>query len=211
MKIAAISDTHGYLPEPPECDVLIHAGDWTPAINHSRSFQKEWMLGPFKEWLHNTIFIAGNHDFVARSDEDLLISALDHGDNWYLKNEAITLNGVKFWGSPYSCKFGDWAFMRDEEGLDQIWQTIPDDTNVIIVHGPPYGYGDKCMYYDSDPHQGSKTLTARMEELTELKLVITGHIHEAAGVYDFNGIPVANCSYVDLTYKPRHGYLEFDL
>ena len=219
MKIAAISDTHGYLPTPPECDVLIHAGDWTPATNHSREFQKNWVTDHFYPWIQRAedvakhiIYIAGNHDFVARSDPKMMFNI---SGVHYLMNESVEIGGIRFWGSPYSNKFGDWAFMRDEDGLDEIWQTIPDDTNVLITHGPPYGIGDRCDHYDNDPHQGSKGLMNKALSLPDLKLMLFGHIHEAAGVYDYVerefGFKAANCSHVNLQYKPRQGYLEFEL
>jgi len=215
MKIAAISDTHGHLPRVPECDVFIHAGDWTPVHNHSRGFQKDWVKNVLSQWSMEVdpetyiLAIAGNHDFVARSDDDFVRKNV----YWdYLNNESREINGVKFWGSPYSLTFGNWAFMRDEEGLSEIWQTIPDDVNVLIVHGPPYGYGDKCMYYEgSDPHQGSRTLIQRISELSELELVLFGHIHESAGVYENPYCKMANLSYVDLSYIPRNNIMEFEI
>lgn len=215
MKIVCTSDTHGHLPlDIPECDLFIHAGDFTPVVDHSRQRQKNWFREDFYWWTHdirkvakNGIFIAGNHDFVARTDEKMM-----HQSKFtYLNNNYTEIGNQKIWGSPYSTPFGDWAFMRDEEGLYKIWQTIPDDTTIVIVHGPPYGYGDRCRHYEGDPHQGSKTLWHRLTELPELQLVVCGHIHEDSGVFTTPYCPVANVSYVDLSYKPRGYFYNFDL
>jgi Icc-related predicted phosphoesterase len=220
MKIVATSDTHGNLPEIPECDVFIHAGDWTPTIDHSRSFQKDWFAHEFLGWTNQWVsrsaqafYVAGNHDFVARTDPKIMDTPSAFAV--YLENSSVEFEGVKFWGSPYSIEFGNWAFMKGESELRKIWDTIPDDTNVVIVHGPPYGYGDKCMYYDGrDPHQGSKSLTTRLAELVNLKLVICGHIHEDSGVFTSGVKPsyqIANVSYVDLNYRPRGYFYEFEI
>lgn len=70
MKIVAISDTHGYLPELPECDVVCICGDILP-LHIQKQYEPSlaWLAGPFQDWALNlkcekVIFIAGNHDFV---------------------------------------------------------------------------------------------------------------------------------------------------
>ena len=51
MKIVAVSDLHGFLPEVPACDLLLLAGDLTPVQDHSVSFQAQWLDGEFRAWL----------------------------------------------------------------------------------------------------------------------------------------------------------------
>ena len=51
------------------------------------------------------------------------------------------------------------------------------------------------------PHVGSSTLALRLAELPKLKLHVTGHIHEAAGIYLGNYTTV-NASTCDLNYIP---------
>lgn len=71
MKICAISDLHGYLPDDIEkCDVICICGDIIPPnIQKNYEASLAWLSGPFQTWALNldckkVIFIAGNHDFV---------------------------------------------------------------------------------------------------------------------------------------------------
>lgn len=71
MKICAISDLHGYLPDNIEkCDVICICGDIIP-LNIQKNYEASlaWLSGPFQTWALNldckkVIFIAGNHDFI---------------------------------------------------------------------------------------------------------------------------------------------------
>ena len=71
MKICAISDLHGYLPNDIEpCDIVCICGDIIP-LNIQKNYEASlaWLSGPFQNWALNldckkVIFIAGNHDFV---------------------------------------------------------------------------------------------------------------------------------------------------
>ena len=72
-------------------------------------------------------------------DADAAISSASTG--WWTR--PSNLDGCRFWGSPWSVPFFKWAFMRPEKELAETWAQIPDDTDVVIVHGPPKGYGDR--------------------------------------------------------------------
>ena len=88
--------------------------------------------------------------------------------------------------------------MKHERDLEKIWSKIPDDTNILITHGPSYGHRDRvnATWGARDPHVGSKSLTTRKESLTDLKYHISGHIHEDWGIDDINVCAsVLNTSY----------------
>lgn len=188
MKICCISDTHGQhrlldMSKYP-ADVLVFAGDWTKGYDIGLSETSD-----FLSWLDSTSYnhklvICGNHEtgIVENRElfEDLLLM---YPDITYLENSEATIDGIKFYGSPYSNEFGGWPFMYDESRLKQIWNKIPNDTQVLITHGPAYGCNDRVRRaYGRDPHVGSQSLAARKEALSgTLKAHISGHIHEAAG------------------------------
>src|SRR5215471_13300461 len=113
-RVAAIADLHGFLPELPECDLLLVAGDHCPISDHGLDFQRRYLEGPFADWLTRApaaaiLGIAGNHDFVAESDP-----ALMRGLPWtYLCAESVEVCGLRVHGSPWVPTFNDWAFMRE--------------------------------------------------------------------------------------------------
>jgi len=188
MKICCISDTHGKhrqldLSKYP-ADVLIHAGDWTAGRDLGLSETKD-----FLEWLskqpHNEkLLIAGNHEIQIEADIEKFLQLIARYPNTtYLQDNEITIDNIKFYGSPYSNEFCNWAFMEEDDKLEKIWSYIPNDTNILITHGPAYMTNDKVAHaYNRDPHVGSKSLQNRKLELQNLKLHISGHIHEAYGI-----------------------------
>jgi len=190
MQLTCISDTHGrhdQLTLEPG-DVLLFAGDWTGGsdidFKETHDFLKWLSAQPF----NHKIFIAGNHELqVEANPEQFREILLSYPDVIYLENSGVTIDGINFWGSPYSNEFFNWAFMEDEWDLAAIWSKIPDNTNVLITHGPAYGSHDLVKRsYGQDPHVGSKTLTERKKALKgTLKAHIVGHIHEGAGMSEF--------------------------
>ena len=69
MKICAISDTHGFLPEIEPCDLLLISGDIIPLyIQRNHIASSNWFYTEFTDWIgqlkcDKIIIIAGNHDF----------------------------------------------------------------------------------------------------------------------------------------------------
>lgn len=181
MKIWHISDTHTYhdlLTIPEGVDMVIHSGDCSnprdPYINES-----EVVL--FLDWFSKLpikykIFVAGNHD---TSIERGLISRFDFNKFGiiYLENEDITIEGIKFWGSPHTPTFGNWAFMKSRESINRIWEHIPEDTDVVIVHGPPKGIMDLSYNRNYElEFCGCSALRKRILNI-QPKLFLSGHIH----------------------------------
>lgn len=221
-KVICISDLHGLLPEIPECDILIIGGDICPATNHSISFQSHWLNHDFAEWLESipakhVIGIAGNHDLIFEKQPELVPASL----KWkYLQDSSIEIEGFKIYGTPWQIFFCDWAFNAPEEDdqevfLAQKYSQIPLDTDIIISHGPPFGYGDMTR---NGTTTGSQALLSRIRKVCP-KLVVTGHIHEAHGEYglilDRNNtghyIPIINASLLDDRYRHVYPHIEFSL
>lgn len=209
LRICHISDTHGPKNHSrlviPECDVLIHSGDIG-----GRTGSKE--LYEFLKWFQaqsakKKIWCAGNHDIIMDSKflndkvkegivgklvaQDLQAEALrlltEFSDITYLKNTDYVYEGVKFWGSPMSPSFHrqHWAFNADRgEEISKYWNKIPNDVDVLITHGPPYGILDEIPTSfkstpDEDVHRGCEDLLRIMKKrLHQLKLHCFGHIHD---------------------------------
>src|SRR5271165_6470160 len=150
MKICAISDQHGLFPEIPECDLLLIAGDLCPTMNHAIWFQESWIESTYKTWLKSLpakdiVFIFGNHDFVGQKSEAKVRKMFENDKHiHYLQDTSVTIGGLRIWGSPWTLFFFDWAFNLYEDQLREKWEEIPEDTDVILTHSPPLGYGDKA-------------------------------------------------------------------
>ena len=182
MRICCISDIHGNLPEIPDCDFLFIAGDIVPLwAQNNRYISYAWLDSNFRIWIHNifnrgivVVGIAGNHDLCFEDNyfpKNLL---------WkYLKDEQVELKGLKIWGTPWQPVFHNWAFNAEEYQLEEKWHLIPNDTDIIIVHGAPYLYGDNVVYIKDgqgyEEHVGSPSLLRRIKEIKP-KLVVCGHI-----------------------------------
>lgn len=201
VKICAISDTHGNLPKDlPSTDILLIGGDVCPAFDHSVSFQGQWIRGNLLPWMKGMIskkqfkhivFIAGNHDFFFEDlmnikKEDTFRKTLPKNVH-YLRDSMIKLEGLKIWGSPWCNMFMHWAFMKYEDGLDEIYSKIPEGVDILLSHGPAFGYGDcieqvRHKKYSGDPiepkmeHLGSKSLLKHIDRCSP-KLCLSGHIH----------------------------------
>lgn len=207
MKLVCISDTHcqheGLVI--PECDVLIHAGDWTKkgsahqTINFLRWFESQRQA-------KNKIFISGNHDFLPANHPILFAELLlTHAPNCtYLEEEEVSLGGLKIYGSPITPKFYNWAFNRERGAQIQAhWDQIPADTDILITHCPVRGYGDILSERGSEPgaHAGCEDLLKTIDSrLTKLKLHISGHIHEGYGTYQRGSLTLINVSSLDDRY-----------
>ena len=195
MKIWHISDTHtfhGLLQVPEGIDLVIHSGDCS---NPRDPYNNEPEVRRFIDWfgdlpIKHKIFVAGNHD---TSIEKRLVTSIDFEDNGitYLENDYITIEGIKIFGSPHTPEFGSWAFMKARHKLDKIWdKAIDDNTDIIIVHGPPKGVLDKS--YDRKGMMescGDKSLLNKVNKV-QPKLMLFGHIHNCediinAGVFKF--------------------------
>jgi len=222
MKIIAMSDGHGRLPDIPSCDVFIHAGDMCPATNHTRSYQANWLADIFNPWLKkidakHKIVIAGNHDWIFYDAKKLLPEL----DCIYLENSEVVIDGIKFWGSPWSPWFLDWAFnfyqgVPGQGQAKRMWSEIPDDVDVLITHGPSLGHADLATGRGySQERCGCSHLLNRIMEVKP-KIHVFGHIHmadftidETSGVIDHNdgsstafyNVSVLNERYV-MTGKP---------
>lgn len=211
MRICAVSDLHGNLPTIPPCDVLLIAGDVCPLEDHSKDFQERWLRREFSEWLCEEpgikIGVAGNHDLVTESRAALGPSLPWH----YLLNSSIQIEGVKFWGSPMSATFGSWAWMTHENALNELWERIPMDTDVTLIHTPPLGARDRTYFGDM---VGSESLRERLKRVRPL-LHVCGHIHPAYGVdaiyYEGGQTLVANASIVNGLYEHVNKPLRFVL
>jgi len=210
--IIAFSDSHSQHRKFsfPESDILIFAGD----CNCSRL---EGLLD-FYDWFQkqpskHKIFIPGNHDWFCQDHPDIARAEAEKCGIIYLLHEPCEIMGIKFFGSPYTPEFCGWAFMKSREAIGYFWDQIPEDTEILVSHGPAYGIMDKCP----NGNVGCKALLNRINHLRklDLRVHIFGHIHESAGSkrigkMKFMNVSVLDGSYVINNVNQKHRKLDFE-
>ena len=102
---------------------------------------------------------------------------------------------------PWQPWFFDWAFNLREPELVRVWARIPNDTNILVLHGPPHGFGDAVPRRNGEiENTGSPSLTERIRAI-QPQVVVFGHIHEGRGEYRLGKSVLANVTSVDVQYR----------
>lgn len=224
LKIVAISDLHGFLPEITEpADIAIIAGDIMPlAVQFDKSGSKLWLETEFTYWVKNlpvdeVFLVAGNHDAyfesISKTNLSIFLNGCDRRLR-YLKNETVTYfdsNGLAWtiFGTPYCHIYGNWPFMRTDEYMTEKFKEIPDKVDIIISHDPPFAVGDADVILDTSrspilnwQHLGNPPLANRINNV-HYKLLVCGHIH--GGDHELNPwFKVVNVSQLNEGYKPYY-------
>lgn len=185
MNITVIGDTHGchrQLDLQPG-EMLIHTGDVTAyGLEHEFLDLLDWMeTQPFR----HKIFIAGNHDLYLHNNGDLA-GALIPDEIIYLENQSRKINGLRIFGTPASLFQGGMAFnFHSGQEIENVWNNIPRNTDILITHMPPKGILDNGS--------GCPQLLERVDSIRP-KLHLFGHIHEGYGKYEGGGTVFCNAA-----------------
>ena len=197
MKIWHISDTHTYhglLKVPKDIDMVIHSGD---ATNPRDPYASEQEMLNFISWfgslpIKHKVFVAGNHDLCIERN---LVTKIDFMKNGivYLENDYTEVEGIKIWGSPFTPSFGQgWAFNKKRSALHDIWKEIPEDVDIVVVHGPPKGILDLAYHQlNCIEFCGDEALRKRMYLLNP-KLCLFGHIHNNENIINAGTMKLSN-------------------
>ena len=210
-KITFISDTHTkhrYCEaDLPGGDLLIHAGDFMNGGYHKREATE------FFDWFSSIkgydkkVFIAGNHDRIIENDPTWsLLTIKDYSNIIYLQDEGFALydmdedSSIRLYGSPWQPDFNMWAFNlpRNGEEMKEHWNSIPEDTDILITHGPPFGYLD--IPGGQSVRVGCEMLRHRVDEIKPM-IHVFGHIHGSAGYYYNGHTHFINASILDERYN----------
>lgn len=199
MKILIISDAHGNVEnieklseQAKNADLVLFGGDFA-------KFNCPETGKPALEALvknSDSIFaVLGN------CDEPDFISEIEDADICVQKS-MVFKDGLVIAGSGGGSKFsGDTPFERTEEELVQDFDVIKNSLSqiadedgkcsslVLIMHNPPKD--TKTDVIPGDIHVGSQKLREFIES-TQSVLVVTGHIHESAGIDKIGDSTVIN-------------------
>lgn len=223
----------------PKCDILIHSGDatyhgrqeeveefgsWFRSLpvehkiyvpgNHDKSFENDPESA--QEWLgfnrDEKASVTKQKGVKRVSTESKAQNIVQVGKCYYLHQEAININGLKIYGDGSTPSFGyGWAFNVDRGApIAEVWQKIPDDTNVLITHGPPYGILDLTGYRGGG-HVGCEELYRKTRGLSSLIVHQFGHIHEGAGYEKVGDTLFVNASSCTQHYNPTNKVIVVDV
>ena len=187
MRIVAVADTHLYHRELviPDGDVFVHAGDMCRRGDLAE-------LASAVTWIESLphkhkVIVAGNHDWAFAKDPAAARQLVAHMT--YLEDREATIDGLRFYGSPWQPEFNDWAFnLPRGPALAAVWAKIPAHVDVLITHGPPEGIGDRI---GDVARSGCADLLARVTEVVP-RLHLFGHIHQDGGAWRIGGTLFAN-------------------
>jgi Icc-related predicted phosphoesterase len=193
MRIVHLSDTHMFHRQldVPAGDVFVNSGDlasegtlddyvdvfnWFDAMPHAHK-----------------VLIAGNRDSLFQHFAKLIRKRIPT-TVIYLEDSGTTINGVKFWGSPWTPGYPWMAFTYHAiEGTEPIWSSVPSDTDVLVTHGPPHGVLDLD---NRGQHIGDRALLERVT-IVRPRLHLFGHVHDQNGRTERNGITFVNAAIGD--------------
>jgi Icc-related predicted phosphoesterase len=221
MKIATVSDVHGMWDQLdyPGADVLVFAGDIMGNYNRDPVIDAHLQLEELERFdlftadlvaqglYSHIVFVAGNHDWLFEKLPREARSKLGSHIT-YLENSGATLLGYNFYGAPQQNWFHSWAFNFPPPGTSHAkkaallcWDAIPNDVDILITHGPPYGILD--LTYGGQ-NVGCPYLEDRLQHLHQLKLHIFGHIHYSYGKKMRQKTLFVNTAICDENYDPTN-------
>lgn len=231
MVVDCVSDLHGHYPKLEGGDLLIVAGDLTKNdASQEHVLFLQWLRA---QHYKKRILIAGNHDsYLQKGMEGMVgtsgmfetdkidVFLCDSGIEFEYDQPVnfifdpdnksfVFRKKIKIWGSPWSLKFDGMnphctAFTGIEEELEAKFRLIPDDVDILITHGPPYGILDEVesQVHCTSFHAGSKSLRKRIDQL-KITHHFFGHIHEGYGSFHTgDGVLCVNASHVNQWYEP---------
>lgn len=209
MKIVAVADLHGRLPDIPPCDVLILAGDTAPDFiapgpmrrgidaDYARVRQWEWLDASFRAWEAKQpakyIFkTPGNHDWFQKLPDGLRTRLLI--DESATVPDEDTGVDVTLYGTPWVPPCGDWNYQAGRSLRQGIFDEIPAAVDILIAHSPAHMVGDRC-------HSGDRIGCSELRAAIQRKrprAVFFGHCHEGyrdGREYRLGDTTLYHCSY----------------
>jgi len=201
IKIWHFGDTHGkhFFLNPPSADVAIFSGDAGLSRDPTQNLEE---VMDFLNWYRDVdipikIFVAGNHDSSIEkrliTKEEMLsknIIYLEHEDLIIeVKNKRFSI-----FGSPYVPTFGNWSFMKNRSKLNRFWEQIPEDTDILVTHGPPMNILDSTEGWDPYnsrrvlENAGCSALQKQIFNRIKPRAHMFGHIHSKGSGFINSGV-----------------------
>ena len=98
---------------------------------------------------------------------------------------------MRIWGSPVTPLYGGAFGLSSSEDRRRLYAQIPEDIDVLVTHGPPYGILDSSP--DSGMHSGCRELFDAVMRVRP-KLHVFGHVHGAHGIFQTDQTTFVNAA-----------------
>lgn len=209
MKICAMSDLHGVLPQIQECDVVCICGDFSPIeFDRNTSKVEEWVNLEFFPWIRNlpcskVILTPGNHDWITwvKQPEDIQKWIQDENlqDKFiYLVNSEYVYEDVRFFGCPYVSRLPHWPYYTWD---GHEYKDIPENTDILLTHAAP-SIGDVGLDMSIPRELGSIHLANVVRARSNIKYHFCGHIHDGSHrIHTIENTSIVNVSILDDNYE----------
>eukprot|EP01083_Nonionella_stella_P191237 707992_1 len=232
VHVVHISDTHMNhkrfkIPyKPNHINILIHSGDFCKKAKMSKKGEIPTQVTQFAKWFEELphqkkIIIGGNHEIAFNKLSKQQIRDNVFHSSYYLQDDAINLFGVVFYGSPWtsSRKMG---FSANRDILTSKWQAIPNDTDILVTHMPPFGimdaahktkyqFNEKCTVcnymHPQYKHWGNLDLKNEIMNRIKPKVHLFGHVHQCPG-HETHGHVMFINSAMDAAHKTKYQFNE---
>lgn len=194
MKFLVLSDIHGDVDALDRLDAQFKAADAVLFGGDFAKFEHTETAAPVLKKLcekHEVIFsVLGN------CDEPDFITQIEEKDI-SVEGSLVYHEGLAFAGSGGGSKFtGTTPYERTEDELVGDFDVVKNadedgrwNNLILIMHNPPKD--SKCDMIPNGMHVGSEKLRAFIEKTAPLA-VVTGHIHESAGIDKIGDTTVIN-------------------
>lgn len=203
LKCCHISDTHDTFQDismliPEDIDIVFITGDVTYHGKPEELARLKEHLKKIVAKTRHVVMTVGNHEKGCEANPQLWIDTMKEIGVKLLMHESIEVEGYKIFGSPWTPYFGGWAYNYHRISGKVKWQDIPEDTEILLTHGPIYGILD----YVHGDHVGCVDLFNRVNSgLPDLKYHMFGHIHETHGTAQYKQVTCINSSIMNGNYR----------
>jgi len=93
--------------------------------------------------------------------------------------------------------------------LEETWDRIPENLDVLVTHGPPWGILDVAP---NNLNVGCELLQTKVTQVSP-KIHVFGHIHGSYGQKTIDGVEYINAAVLGESYKPKNKpvMIDYDL
>lgn len=175
-----LSNARAYLDSFPHSQKIVIAG------NHEISLDSEFYCGRANRF-HRNLFKNSKFDPLAYSLQcrDIMERKISNQYHYledsacWIGQDGVAAEVIKVYGSPYQPEHYLMGFTLPlGPQLEAKWAQIPNDTDILITHGPPKGVLDGLF---DGTHVGCQHLLEAVQHRVKPRVHLFGHIHEGYG------------------------------